>query len=219
MDELLRYGVLAHKTYRAYKYTMPMLRGTKLSSGPVTRSKYATRLDYRLAKIERNIRNVRPELKQFQLQGTQTLTSGVILIQDITSLIEQGDEEFNRTGNQIRVQGIRITGILGNSTYVVPFVLLSPNAIYPNTSDFTTAGLPQVKIDKSDDHKVLKYLLGYQGQTQIAYNRKFSNGLLVKYNASSGYCETHNSLTMGIFNAGAQQHGFNYTITVYFTDV
>lgn len=192
------------------------LRGGSRSYLPT--SKYKNGLEYRLARIERNVRNSSPELKQFQKYGTASCLSLNYNQIEITGDIAQGVDEYNRSGNQIKIHGIKITGAKDSAT-LATWVTLSPNGVTPSAAVFTNVGMPQVLIAESEDHKIIKYLHNFGSTAQeFTYSRKFKTPLTVNYRALAGPTETDNKLTIGMWNFGVSNHSIEYNITVYFTD-
>lgn len=198
---------------------MGYLRGTPRSYNIGTSvSKYLGPLDYRIKKIERNVRANRPELKSYQVQGVATVLANNFNFLGITAGISQGDDEFNRNGNSINIKGIKITGSK-NSSFLCSYVTLCPNGIAPTAAVFTLSQVPQVLIAEGDDFKILKYIHNYSSTSQILnYTRRFKKGLHTKYRALSGATESQNALYLCWYNPTATNYLMDYTITVYFTD-
>lgn len=212
------YGIQAHNFY-SYAKKMGYLRGSnRVVNRSSTVSKYIGPLDYRIKKIERAVRNNAPELKSFQCEGTATVNPSSFNFLGITSQIMQGDDEFNRTGNAIRIKGIKITG-QKNSSFLASYLVLCPNGIAPTAGVFTTKSPPQVLIAEGDDFKILKYLHNYSSTSQILnYSRKFKRGLHTKYRALMGATESQNALYLCWYNDSSTAFNMDYVITVYFTD-
>lgn len=215
---------LSWYTYRFHKFhksrtDMGYLRGTPRSYNIGTSvSKYLGPLDYRIKKIERNVRQNAPELKSYQAQGTAVALANNFNFLGITQGIVQGDDEFNRNGNGISIKGIKITGTK-NSSFLSCYLTLCPNGISPTAGVFTTSSVPQVLIAEGDDFKILKYIHNYSSTSQVLnYNRRFKKGLHTKYRALMGASESQNALYLCWYNPTATNYSMDYTLTVFFTD-
>lgn len=220
MEDLVAFGTYAYKAHNLYrKYSeMGYLRGTNNRNIPSTVSRYIGPLDYRIKKIERSVRNNAPELKSFQCQGTATCNANNFNFLGLTSQIVQGDDEFNRNGNAIKIKGIKITGSK-NSSFLCSYLTLCPNGIAPTAAVFTTSQVPQVLISEGDDFKILKYIHNYSSTSQILnYSRRFKRGLHTKYRALMGASESQNALYLCWYNPTATAYLMDYTVTIYFTD-
>lgn len=216
-------GLYAYRFHKFHKSRidneeMANLRGSNKSTVSNV-SKYISPLDYRIRKIERSLNAFRPELKAFQKFGVVTVAPTDFGWIPITSDIVQGDDEFNRTGNAIRIKGIKIT-VNKTGGLLAAWLNLSPNGIFPSGPMFTNSAIPQVLIQESDDQKILRYIHNFNslnGQ-EVVMNRKFKKPLHTKYRLPNGICESENMLNIGLRNNGGGNHSFEYALTVYFYD-
>lgn len=209
----------AYRFYRSRNPAMPYLRGTKSSyNNPTLYSKYISPLDYRIRKIERNVKEETPELKAYQCNGTLVCTAVNHNFLGITAQINQGVDEYQRLGNAIKVKGIKIT-CTKNDPFLCAFLTYCPNGIAPTPAVFTASSVCQVMISETDDFKILHYFHNYGDTAQVVqYNRRFKKPIHTRYRAGGGATETQGALYLCLWNSSSTNFTFDYTITVYFTD-
>jgi len=180
-------------------------------------SKYAN-LGYRLAKIERNVRNNRPELKDIQINGAVTVAAVNLSFNDLTGMLSQGTSETERLGNHVKIKKIKYSF---HSTNVGADILLvqSQHGNTPVSTDFLAQRMTEVVQTSTDDHRIIKRFRNYSSSYQyITGIKSYKSGLPVIWYDSGATAVAKNRLTLVVSNMTGSSVLVEYAMTIYFTD-
>lgn len=180
-------------------------------------SKYSN-LGYRLAKIERNVRNNRPELKDVQITGATTVAATALSFNDLSAMLSQGTSEIERLGNHVKIKRIKYSM---HSTNVGTDILLvqSQHGNTPVAGDFLGQRMTEVVQTSTDDHRIIKRFRNYNSSYQyITGSKSYKSGLPIVWYDSGSTAIAKNRLTLVISNMTGSTCLVEYSIQLYFTD-
>lgn len=190
------------------------LRGTV--NRKVAVASKAEQLEYRLRRIQRQVLLNKAELKHKHDASSYTLAAGSSIVIDLTD-IAQGDLENQRTGNHVRIHGVKIRHYSGNAI-VDSYLTLSPTGETIAKSNFVSFPGGFIGAASDTDHKELQYLSPRNFGGIYQYSRKFRKPLEVKYANSGSTTAATNRLQVLVKNDGTTTHTGDINIITYYTD-
>lgn len=179
----------------------------------------------RLKTVERKARFNTPELKvkTYTYNGS-TVTGGTAVTDGAASAIEittvaQGTGVDDRIGDQIRIHKIEVRGIMDPNLDF--YIFKCSTTSLPAIANFgTQMGAYVLASEGNKFHEYIHYrnLYSFGSTNGMKITKKFSNGLLVKYNAgTSGSC-VYNKLCYVVLNHSGAARNCNFSVRVWYTD-
>lgn len=168
------------------------------------------------------------ELRQKQNQRTaQTVDTTTRISTTLLNNVGLGTSNEDRSGNRIRVTGIRLRVKVSNPVLDV-YLILSKDGLAPALTNFNANKAGFLDRNSNMNYKELAYMrcYGADGDTTssnnpnglyTAINKKFRRPIFVTFNGGSG-TPYHNSIYLVVVNQGVATHNYDMNAIVYFRD-
>lgn len=178
-----------------------------------------TQLAKRVKKVERHVRNQRPEMKHISWGANTTVAAGALNTINLTQLA-QGVTINQRMGDRVRVWRVEVRGIAHSR--LDHYLTQLHTTTVPDAAKYGPyAGAFLLDSEANTRFTVWKHYRSLYNAAPFAplkFVQKFKNGIIVKYNTPASTGCVDNGLVLQSLNRSAIDCDLNYSVRMWYTD-